>query len=385
MTVLRFTTFIFFGLLFSNGHLAGSVRAETVEDWLEYPPAFQLLFGNPEVRVKRHPIGVETVSLSKTGVFTAGKGFDKTPTRSVIRVTAGATASDAEVRSLIAKGLANRFFSKVVSQSARNWNEKKLNMDELVEMNRGIFLDLAGKRLTGVPVADPVLNAWWDVRMGNRLKPRRDHHLVIINIHYDYKGEKESAGHFCFALRERGGDPDGDVLFDFRAPWREDRVPRVTEAVNIHNRLKLKAFTENLYDWIYTQTEYRNCYVNLWFLPVMEEQKILLDNFAASGEPHQAGSFRVFRKNCASLGLRFYGRIQAFSNPAPHGGLFSDMPVLAAARIVDQFENAPMLVVPNLTDKRGRTPTARSKVRQALPSRAGSPGFKILAAEPEVN
>ncbi len=385
MTVLRSITFIFFLLLFSGGLVAIPARADTVADWLDYPPAFQSLFGNPEVRVTRYQIGVVSVSVSKTGAFSPGKGFDKTPARNVVRVTTSEEASEKEVRDQIARGLANRFYSKVVSQSARSLNEKKLNMGELVDMNRAIFLDLAAKRLTGAPVPDPVLNAWWDVRMGNRLTPRKDYHLVIINIHYDHKGEKESAGHFCFALRKRGGDPDGDELFDFRAPWLEDRIPRVTESVNIHNRLKLKAFTENLYDWIYTQTEYRNCYVKLWFLPVMEEQKILLDHFSESGKPHLAGSFRVFRKNCASLGLRFYGRIHAFSNPAPHGGLFSDMPVLAATRIVDRFENVPFVLIPNVTDKRGRVPTAKSKLHPALPSRAGSPGFKILAAEPKVN
>ncbi len=385
MIVSRLVIFAFFALSLFSGFGTVSGRADTANDWLDYPPAFQSLFGNPELVITRRQIGVDSVSLSKVGTFSPRRGFDKTPDRNVVRLTTGITASDASIRVQLAKGLANLFYSKVVSQSARSWNEKKLNISELVDMNRVIFLDLAVKRLTGKTVSDSALNAWWDARMGNTLTPLPDYHLVIINIHYDYKGEKESVGHFCFALRKRGGSPDGDKLFDFRAPWFEDRVPRVTESVNIHNRLKLSAYTENLYDWIYTQTEYRNCYAKLWFLPVMKEQKALLDHFVASGKPHLAGNFRVFRKNCASLGLRFYDRIQSYDDPTPHGGLLSDMPVLAASRIVDRFEDVPLVEIPNVTDKRGRMPTAKSKLHAAQPSRAESPSFKILAAEPRVN
>lgn len=383
MTVLRFTNLIFLTLLFAGGIVAA--RADTVSDWLDYPPAFQALFGNPEVVVVRHPIHFESVSQSKAGTYSPRKGFEESPTRGAVRVRVGVAATDEKVRDLIAQSFANRFYSKVISQSARSWHEKKLNMGELVEMNRGIFLDLAAKRLTGASESDAILNTWWDVRMGNQLTLLPDYHLVIINIHYDYKGEKESVGHFCFALRKRGGSPDGDELFDFRAPWFVDRVPRVTESANIHNRLKLSAFTTNIYDWIYTQTEYRNCYVRLWFLPVMEEQKQLLEHFSDSGKPHLSGNFRVFRKNCASLGLLFYDRIQSLANPAPHGGLLSDMPMLAASRIVERFDNVPYVEIPNVTDKRGRAPTAKSKLWPAQPSRAESPGYKILASDPKVN
>ena len=200
MIVSRPIICVFFALSLFSGFGAVSGRADTVADWLDYSPAFHALFGNPVVVVVRHSVNVGSVSVTKVGTFSPRDGFGEVPTSNAIRVRAGATASDKEIRAQIAQGLANRFYSKVISQSARSWNEKKLNMSELVEMNREIFLDLAGQRLTGVSASSGILNTWWDVRMGNQLTIESGYHLVIINIHYDYKGGKESAGHFCFAL-----------------------------------------------------------------------------------------------------------------------------------------------------------------------------------------
>lgn len=384
MNVLR--SLIFLGLIAVGNSIPGQVNAEPVDQWLDYPPAFRSLFGNPEVIIAPVLFRDDGVAISKMGDYSPRHGFTDTPENNVVRVRSNSGDSREAIRDRLARGLAGRFYSRVLDPAIRGFNERKLNMVEFVEMDGGQFVEFAGMRLVGKKASEPIRDIWWNVRMGNDLTPASDHHLVAINLHYDHKDEQtDTVGHFCFALRERGGAADGDVLFDFRAPWYEDREPRTTEAVNIHNRLKLSGTTENLYDWIYTQTEYRHCYVRLWFLPVAKEQMALLNHFAGTGLPHAAGNFRAFRKNCASLGLKFYDRIQPLTHPAPHGGRFADMPVLAATRVVERFAEVPLIEIPNVTDKRGREPTAKSKVFLSKPTRKLSPSFQIIASDRRVN
>lgn len=384
MNALR--SFIFFSLITCGISLPGQSKAEKVDHWLDYPPVFRDLFGNPEVVVAPVLFRRDGFVVSRIGDYSVRHGFSAPPENHFVRVRANPDDSRDVICERLARGLAGRFYDRVLDPSIRGFNERKLNMVELVELDKDIFLKLAVKRLTGKSSSESILDSWWNVRMGNELTPASNYHLVIINIHSDNKDEKkDTVGHFCFAIRERGGDPAGDVLFDFRAPWHVDREPRTTEAVNIHNRLKLSAFSENLYDWLYTQTEYRQCYVRLWFLPVAKEQVDLLNHFAKASLPYSSGNFRAFRKNCASLGLRFYDRIQPLNNPAPHGGRFADMPLLASSRVVERYGDVPLIEIPNVTDERGREPTAKSKVMPSQPTRRLSVPFQILASDPKVN
>jgi hypothetical protein len=175
-------------------------------------------------------------------------------------------------------------------------------------------------------------------------------------------------------------------MFDFRAPWPYDRRARFTEAPNIHNRLKLERTTPNLYDWFYTQTEHRNCYINMWAVPIFEEQLTLLREIINRSEVVQAGNFRVGKKNCASLGTHFLDRILPFGEGVERGVQLIDYPVKTAQFVAKRFsDNANYVNLTNITKKLGRTPTSKSKLHPAEPSRTRSRGFRLLQKNPGLN
>ncbi|MDF1656833.1 MAG: hypothetical protein P1U58_04430 [Verrucomicrobiales bacterium] len=296
------------------------------------------------------------------------------------------TSSDKSIAENAAQIFAEAFHEKVLSRENRNWHERRLGLDKILIPEEDDFVALAERKLLGRPAEEPWLDAWWKVRMGLPQTPDRSHHLILINLHYDHFGKKTTNGHFCFALRRKGGSPEGDMLFDFRAPWDLNRSPRFTEGLNLHNRLLLSAIVENLYDWLYTQTEYRHCYVECWFLPISKEQVTLLKHIGDRPVIHEAGHFRAFRKNCASLGLGFLHRLEPIGTPLPLGRGVADIPTVAARRILDEFEEEPPYFrLKNVTHERDREPTAKSTIHRALPTRSSSRAFRLLQTVPEAN
>ena len=179
-------------------------------------------------------------------------------------------------------------------------------------------------------------------------------------------------GHISLGLRHKNGRTDTDFILDFRAPWNLDRPPTPFEGFNFGNTLKLAGFTENLYDWLHTQTAHRGCYVKVWALPISREQTVILRHFDKRIEVHQGGNFRALRKNCASLALLFYDRLQPVHESLVASPAVADMPLPNALRIVSDYERVPFATLPNVTEEFGREPTARSKVHSAAPSRATS-------------
>jgi len=296
-------------------------------------------------------------------------------------------SSKDDVRSVLAEGILKEFYKKNLSQSALSINERRLKMRELIPMDQEIFIATGMNRLQGKKASTRMLDDWWKVRMGMPLHRSHSHQLFITNMHWDKgEGKKESLGHFCFGIRKRGGDTAKDVIFDFRAPWDHDRRARFTEALNLHNRLKLEGMTLNLYDWFYTQTERRNCYVNLWFLPIFEEQLSLLHDFSARDEWHRAGNFRVGKKNCASLGGHFLNLILPIGEKIKGRDNIFDYPVQTRQAVVDRFsKNSILIELTNMTQKLGHTPTNKSALQPALPSRKGSRPYRFLLKNPRIN
>ena len=343
-----------------------------LNDFLDLPPVMAKQFGNPVIIVK----------AGKTPALRPKTSAKKTY---LLRVPEGST-SGASVRRILAAEILRDFYRKNLSLHALSVNELRLRVREIIPMNEEIFLHTGIPRLLGRQTGDRVLDAWWKVRMGLPLRPDRTNQLVIVNLHWERPpGKKTTLGHFCFGIRRRGGDPDGDILFDFRAPWPYHRKPRFTEAVNIHNRLKLEIMTFNFYDWLYTQTEYRNCYVNLWFVPVYQEQLILLHQYAEQKNHPNAGNFRVGKKNCASLGAHYLDRILPIGEGIEKRNGPYDFPVHTGQIVVKRFTNkAHFVKVPNIT-KKLRTPTAKSELHPALPSRRGSIPFRFLLKDPAIN
>jgi|GEM_PF-785891 len=352
---------------------------ERLTDFLEIPPAMASQSGNPKVMVES---GKQSKKRRVSGeVFSAGL------TAYQVRVPEGKT-SRGEVRRLLAREILSDFYQKNLTRSALSINEKRLKMAEIIPMNREIFMAAGMNRLRGERAPTPLLDAWWKTRMGMPLHPDRRHQLIVVNLHADKgDGKVRSLGHFCFGYRERGGAPQQDTMFDFRAPWYLDRKPGKIEALNLHNRLKLEVTIENLYDWLYTQTEFRNCLVKMWFIPVYEEQFALLRDFARRGEGAQAGNFRAGKKNCASLGARFFERILPIRDHLEGGSRIFDFPVKTAKWVVKCYppQKTIYVKIDNVTQEHGHKPTYKSEIHAALPSRSGSRCFRLLAEIPGIN
>ncbi|MEM6278922.1 MAG: hypothetical protein AAF733_05540 [Verrucomicrobiota bacterium] len=318
--------------------------------------------------------------------FRPESGFEKAGRKGRLRLRVSNPRDASEVAETAATTLATAFYREVLSRESLHWHERRLRLDEIFRFEEASFVALAVNKLQGRPAREPWLDAWWTVRMGmaQSLDPR--HRKVLILLHYDHFGEKTTTGHFCFGLRRVGGNANGDVLFDFRAPWFEDRQPRLTEAINLHNRLPLSITTSNLYDWLYTQTEYRHCYVDCWFLPVSKEQVVLLRHLSTSPVVHEAGQFRAFRKNCASLGLGLLHRLEPIGTPLPLGKGVADIPTVSARKYLENRGGEPTFVrLENVTHERGREATAKSEIHHAQPSRETSRAFRLLRSAVDEN
>lgn len=348
--------------------LSPSARSETVADCLDWPPVFERTWGNPGVMVKEAPQDCPKVVFIR-------------PARLVIVKTPDCASKS--VSFLLRKYFLGLAWSTYLDERALSEVETRLNMGELIPMSRSTFFKVGHCRLAGRQTGDCVQDAWWNVRTGVSLTESCDHLLAITNLEWD-DPDKYSHGHFAFALRKRRGSPSKDTIYDFRAPWYEDRRPRFTEAPNIHNVLKLRGLQENLYDWLYTQTEYRNSHVTMSFTRIHKEQIALLR--AYKGNVHDAGNFRVFKKNCASLGTQFLNRLLPLDEEIRGEDSFADLPTRAHKASVDAFGGAVEAVeIKNHTLEAGNDPTSKSELHAAQPSRAASRPYRKLMEVAEIN
>lgn len=338
-------------------------RSEPIDERLSWPPVFERAYGNPEVVVREAP---NSRAPRVTFVRPLAKVY--------VRVPAGYGCSDVD------RALRSHFleiaWEDFLDDDNLTFYEERLNVEELIPMDRHEFFRIGHCRLAGCSTGDRARDAWWKVRMDEPLNPSRDHLLAMTALVWD-DPDKETFGHFSFVLRRRGGCPDGDLVFDFRAPWLLDRRPRFTEAPNFHNRLKLRTWKENLYDWIYTQTEFRNCHIRIQFVETCEEQVTLLRSF--DGEQH-AGNFRVLKKNCASLGLQTLNRIIPLDERIKGEHKIADLPFKTYENAIEKFGAIDLeeIFIENVTQEQGNEFTSKTALREARPSRGSSRGYSIL-------
>lgn len=339
------------------------LQAESIGDRLHWPPVFERTFGKPKIVIKRS-------SASKTKITYIR------PTRTVI-VKASKQATSAQINRMIGQRFLHLVWEEYLSDEAKADNETRLNLGEIIPMNKTLFCQIGACRLAGTSSGNPVHDAWWNVRMDEPMALSRSHLIGFSTLRWDDPA-KHSHGHYSFCLRQRGGNPTGDQMFDFRAPWTEDRRPRATEGLNIHNRLKISARKENLYDWIYTQSEFRNCDVRIRFVRTYCDQVTLLKAFNTDLD---AGNFRAFKKNCASLGTLFANRLLPLDQRIKGTRGFVDLPYESSDRTVAAFGDAiAEVIVRNAT----RNPTSKTAL-QVLHQRKSSKGFQALASEPKIN
>ena len=358
-------------LLVSLALFFSSAQSETIEDRFSWPPVFKRSFGNPDVIVAETPRSAEGKSVSIIYPLS----------RVIVRVEHGTSSS--EIDATLADFFLGHIWSRYLSGAALSEKELKLRCEELIPLEKDQFFRIGRAGLRGKPSGNKLHDAWWKVRMGLPLTESKDEFLGVTSLMWD-DPRKKSFGHYALALRARGGDVARDVLFDFRAPWHLDRRPRITEAPNVNNQLKLRALGENLYDWLYTQTEYRNSHVKMSFVRVHEEQAALLR--AWESQVHQAGNFRVFKKNCASLGVQIANRLLPLDQRISGDKSFADFPLRSCRATVRRFGGAICEVeIRNVTVQRGRKPTSKSQLRRAQPSRTGSRPYQKLLKVPEIN
>lgn len=370
--------FVIIGILISAGFLRAGTP-ERASDYLSLPPVFRDFAGDPNLVFKPQREGRDQGRLFGSSSFVPRSGFQSRDGSARLQLRVADGSDRDHVAKAAARTLARAFYREVLRRESLSWHERRLRLDQLFLSGEAQFVKLAEEKLLGRRASEAWFDAWWQVRMGLPQSTDSSRQLVLFLLHYDHFGEKTSTGHLCFGIRHKGGDAENDLLFDFRAPWYVDRQPRLTEAINLHNRLPLSALSLNLYDWLYTQTEYRHCYVDCWFLPISREQVCLLEHLADRPVVHEAGQFRAFRKNCASLGSAFLHRLEPIGRPLPLGRGVADIPTVTARKYLEEFkEEPPFFQLGNVTHERGREATAKSKIHRAQPSRAQSRAFQLL-------
>jgi len=360
------------------------VRASDVFEW---PPGFEAMFGDPAIRVLKGTSRRGFGTVVGAGRYNVYDGVMRGEQPSWVTVWVPRNASAAQVNEVAAEALARSFYSHVLHPRQLSRYEDLFGFRELIAMDKERFCKIAKRRLLGGATGSAGEDAWWNIRMGIAGEVDSTHQLVIFNQHWQVtESDKDSYGHFCFGLRKKGGDAQRDIVLDFRAPWFEDRRASTTEAVNLHNRLKIDNTIWNMYDWLYSQTEHRGCYVNCWFIPVTKDQVTLIRHYVEVGNLHLGGNFRPFRKNCASIGQLFLNRLGPFTDGIVASRPPSiDMPKVIAQKIVAKYDDAPFFQVTDVTDERGRFPTAKSHIFRAQPSRETCRPFLLMRAEPSIN
>ncbi|NNE92677.1 MAG: hypothetical protein HKN23_13605 [Verrucomicrobiales bacterium] len=252
---------------------------------------------------------------------------------------------------------------------------------ELIDLDRDLFIEGGTPLLLGEAGSDPLFRAWWTIRMGLPQTRDPNHQFLVVNLHRD-DGEL-NAGHLAIGIRKIGGDPQGDFILDPRAPWFLDRRATMIEAANVKNKLTNGLFPFNLYDWLYTQAEYRECLNHMWFTPISREQVRILRH-VTSRDPLIAGPFKPFHNNCASLAKATVSRILPFDQPIGREFTIADFPIKDGAHIVERFGGEITFVHLSSRQKPGRKPTSKSEIHPA-PNRAETPDFQALKKVPEIN
>ncbi len=346
-----------------------TARSETIDTRLEWPRVLKDSFGNPQIKI-----------VSSTDEAAPPVIFLR-PARTVFVRTR--RTGEEEVNRLLASYFSGLFWDRFLSDETRDGLDERLNLREIIPLTKQDVVRIGTCQMLGRTSGSVTADAWWKIRTGCVLTESTTHVMGIASLEWDEEGAR-NFGHYAICLRQRGGNPDGDSIYDFRAPWLEDRRPRTTEGFNLHNRLKIRALQENLYDWAYTQSEHRNSNVTISFVKVSKEQVLLLQSF--DGRVHEAGNFRAFKKNCTSLGTRFINRILPVDEPVPGKDAAFDIPYYAKEATGRRFGGIIAEVeIENVTDVRGQKPTNKTDIHPAEPSRGASRPFRILKSLPEIN
>lgn len=341
-------------------------HGETVSDILDWPPVFERLIGDPDVSAKEKANSRVKVQWIR-------------PLKKVIVYSP--ELCDRRIKYQLIDYFLEKVWQEYLSPSVQTSAERKYDMKELIPMSRADYYRIGRIHLAGKKTDCAVENAWWKVRMGCPLTESKDYLLSFNNLSWAEK-DGLAHGHYCFALRKRGGDPDGDMIFDFRAPWTLDR--RTAAKDMFDESITLQSYHENYYDWLATQTTVRHCDIFATFVPVSEEQVILLK--AYKGGVHKASRYRLFKSNCASLGLQFTNRLLPLDERIPGENSILDFPARKISVATGNFgETVADIGIDSTTLEKRSEFTHKNKTLRARPSRRKCESFLLLKQVAAIN
>lgn len=363
--MFRKTLLLSFLILFGTAAETAFSQQKMSERFV-WPPVFEREFGDPTLVIKKN-VMVKKIAVTQIH-----------PTKKVIlKVPAGVECcADQALKDFFLKRIWNSYFAP----QALSDRAVSLMMEELIPLSQNEFFRIGRCKLAGQSAGE-LQDTWWKVRMGYPLKPSETHQLTVCSLAWA-ESTTLSQGHFCFAIRKRGGDPDGDFIMDFRAAWYEDRRPRASEGFNLDGDLNLRAYRENFYDWLYTQDEIRNCNISLRFAQIAPEQICLLKAFG--DRDRDSGAYRLIRKNCSSLGSLFINQLLPIDQPLQYTHVIADYPDRVNDATIKRFGGEiAALEYPSIADSENfsnANPTQRAK-----PSREKSRVYQLLLKEPSIN
>ena len=268
-------------------------------------------------------------------------------------------------REVLATELMTSFYEKFLSRKMREGFELgRLSPEEVIAT--GV------RRLLGQPVANPVANAWWNVRMESVSESsaeafQSDYVLFVTNNIGPFDVLK--IGHVSAGVRRLGGDPKEDFTLDFRAPTAKDYESSFWSLVFGDPALINGIRAYNFWDWVHVQKNNRK--VDIWaqVYRLTDAQAILLRDYQSWPEEYTSGEFTLLGNNCAALSREFFDAILPFDQPLERSfspvALPRDVvkeveqrfPLLAkvnfeAQEISEDEEKTPVFVIESLQDRK---------------------------------
>ncbi len=351
---------IFFGPVFM-------VKAEKVGDRYSWPPVLERLVGNPEI--------VILVGENRVGEIEFSRSQGKLYLNTCRKIE----------RSEVDKMVCDHFFGMVwnyyLSTESKTKAEVKFRMREFIPLSRADFFRIGRCRLLGHSTGSKTEDAWWNVRMGEKLEICPNYLLMINSLKWSEK-DFINHGHFSFGIRKRGGSVDSDIIFDFRAPWNSDQRTKLKDAFG--EPLFLHSYRENYYDWLSTQTALRHCDVTSTFVSVHQEQIILIQS--CRERIHDVVEYNLLKGNCATIGVQFLNRLLPLDQRIPCEFSLIDLParkIRLAAKSFGKF--VAVVEHKSSTLSSGRSLTHKNQTMPAVPGRKSCLPFQKLLQVAAVN
>lgn len=285
-----------------------SASFESVEEsrplstWLELPPVFTNLAGDPIVQV------IPSSQIQSPAV-TVVSGFRGGWNRVELRVPAG--SQPLHWKKALARQVMTSFHAEHLSTQASD-------RFELGHLTPRELIATGVKRLLGQQERNPLANAWWNVRMAppsqSDSDPYRSGYLMFVSNNigpYDHF----RVGHVSVGIRRLQGSPAEDFVLDFRAPTEKDYESSILKLILGDETLINGIRVYNFWDWIHVQTIKRkvNVYANAYRLT--NDQVLLLQDYTRWPEEYTPGPFTLLRNNCAALSLVLFDAILPLDQP----------------------------------------------------------------------